>query len=715
VRVRDLLPLDQRALPGCYLHRSAPNDVARTEHLTFICSRDAADAGPTNNWMAPGEAYDRLGKIFAGSIQGRTTYVIPFLMGPPGSPFSKAGIEVTDSVYVALNMRIMTRMGQAALDQLGESDDFTRGLHCKADLNIERRFVCHFPEDNTIWRVGSGYGGNALLSKKCLALRIASRLGRQEGWLAEHMLIVGIESPDGETHYVCAAFPSACGKTNLAMLVPPGSMPGWKVHTVGEDIAWLRVGPDGRLWAVNPEAGFFGVVPGTSSKTNATAMEMIRRNTIYTNVALRPDGTVWWEGHDDAAPPAALDWRGRPWTPASGEPAAHPNSRFTVPASQCPSISPEWQNPRGVPISAILFGGRRQKLVPLVFEAFDWQHGTFLGATLASETTAAATGAVGVVRRDPMAMLPFCGYNMGDYWGNWLSIGQRLTRPPKVFRVNWFRRDASGRFLWPGFGENLRVLDWVIQRCKGAGGAGETPIGYLPTRAALDRRGLDVSDEALAELLSVDRDGWRANLRSQAEFFAKFGDRLPAGGPARAPGARPPAPRPLIFPMRPAGGRSWTVLALLLAIAIGAQAQTTAPAQPVTIRGTVVTLEGARLRVATASGEQDVTLVEPLSVIGARRAGLADITPGSFIGTAARTDADGVIRALEVHIFPESMRGTGEGHRPWEAESPNCPTAKCLDRGKPMPLAGPRRYDKYRHITRYKCPTCAHEMTKRTT
>jgi len=529
VRVGDLITLDQRTLPGCHLHRSAPNDVARTEHLTFICSREPADAGPTNNWMAPGEAYDRLSKIFAGSMQGRTMYVIPFLMGPPGSPFTKVGIQVTDSVYVVLNLRIMTRMGKAALDHLGESDDFTRGLHGKADLSVDRRFICHFPQDNTIWSVGSGYGGNALLSKKCLALRIASRLGYQEGWLAEHMLILGVESPDGAVHYVCAAFPSACGKTNLAMLVPPGSMPGWRIHTLGEDIAWLRVGPDGRLWAINPEAGFFGVVPGTNSKTNANAMEMIRRDTIYTNVALRPDGTVWWEGHDDAPPPAALDWRGRSWTPASSEPAAHPNSRFTVPASQCPTISPEWQNPQGVPISAILFGGRRQKLVPLVFEAFDWQHGTFLGATLASETTAAATGAVGVVRRDPMAMLPFCGYNMGDYWSSWLSIGKRLTRPPKIFRVNWFRRDASGRFLWPGFGDNLRVLEWVIARYKGSGSADETPIGYLPTPAGLNRRGLDVSDAALAELLAVDRDGWRANLRGQAEFFAKFGDRLPAG------------------------------------------------------------------------------------------------------------------------------------------------------------------------------------------
>ncbi|HZS33151.1 MAG TPA: phosphoenolpyruvate carboxykinase (GTP) [Methylomirabilota bacterium] len=528
VRTGDLIPLDQRRLPGCYLHRSAPNDVARTEHLTFICTPEQVDAGPTNNWMAPAEAYDRLSKIFAGSMQGRTMYVIPFLMGPPESPFSKVGVQVTDSVYVVLNMRIMTRMGKIALEHLGDSNDFTRGLHGKADLNIERRFICHFPQDNTIWSVGSGYGGNALLSKKCLALRIASRLGAHEGWLAEHMLVAGVESPDGEVHYICGAFPSACGKTNLAMLVPPSTMPGWKIRTIGEDIAWLRPGPDGRLWAINPEAGLFGVVPGTNSKTNANAMEMIRRNTIYTNVALRPDGTVWWEGHDDAPPAEAIDWRGRPWSPG-GEPAAHPNSRFTTPASQCPTIAPEWQDPQGVPISAILFGGRRQKLVPLVFEAFDWAHGTFLGATLASETTAAATGAVGVVRRDPMAMLPFCGYNMGDYWGHWLAIGRRLSRPPRIFRVNWFRRDAGGRFLWPGFGDNLRVLEWVIKRCKGVGQAEETPIGYLPTPGAIERRGLDLTDAVMMELLAVDREGWRGVLRGQSEFFAKFGDRLPAG------------------------------------------------------------------------------------------------------------------------------------------------------------------------------------------
>ena len=529
IRAGDLIPLNQRELPGCYLHRSAVNDVARTEHLTFICSRKKTDAGPTNNWMAPAEAYDRLSKIFARSMEGRTMYVIPFLMGPPGSRFSKVGIQVTDSVYVVLNMRMMTRMGTVALEHLGGSDTFTRGLHSKADLDVERRSICHFPEDNTIWSVGSGYGGNALLSKKCMALRIASHMGRREGWLAEHMLIVGVESPDGETTYICGAFPSACGKTNLAMLIPPPSMKGWRVYTLGDDIAWLRVGLDGRLWAVNPEAGFFGVVPGTSSKTNPNAMATIRKNTLYTNVALKPDGTVWWEGHDDPPPRSALDWRGRPWAPASGEPAAHPNSRFTSPASACPSISPEWETPEGVPISAILFGARRQTLVPLVYQAFSWQHGTFLGATLSSETTAATTGAVGVVRRDPMAMLPFCGYNMADYWGHWLAMEKRVSKPPRIFRVNWFRRDERGTFLWPGFGENLRILKWVIERCKGGGEAEETPIGYVPTRSAIDRKGLNVSADTLKELLRVDREGWRANLRSQAEFFEKFGDRLPAG------------------------------------------------------------------------------------------------------------------------------------------------------------------------------------------
>jgi phosphoenolpyruvate carboxykinase (GTP) len=462
-------------------------------------------------------------------MRGRTMYVIPFLMGPEGSPFSKVGVQVTDSVYVALNMRIMTRMGKVALDHLGDSDDFTRCLHSKADLDMDRRFICHYPQDNTIWSVGSGYGGNALLAKKCLALRIASKLGHNEGWLAEHMLIVGVESPDGETHYICAAFPSACGKTNLAMLVPPPSMKGWKIHTIGDDIAWLRVGPDGRLWAINPEAGFFGVAPGTSSKTNRNAMDMVKKDTIFTNVALRPDGTVWWEGHDDPPPSNAQDWRGKAWDPKSGNPAAHPNSRFTVSIKQCPTYSPEWEKPQGVPISAILFGARRQKLVPLVYQSFNWQHGTFLGATLASETTAAATGAVGVVRRDPMAMLPFCGYNMGDYWGHWLSMAKRAANPPKIFRVNWFQRDDQGKFLWPGFGDNLRVLRWVIERSKGGGVAEETAIGYVPKTAAIAGDGLKASQADVKQLLAVDREGWKQNLKSQGEYFDKFGDRVPAG------------------------------------------------------------------------------------------------------------------------------------------------------------------------------------------
>ena len=529
IRAGDLIPLDQKAMPGCYLHRSAANDVARTENLTYVCSSTEADAGPSNNWMAPAEAYERLAKLYDGSMSGRTMYVIPFLMGPPNSPFSKVGVEVTDSIYVVLSMRAMTRMGNVALNHLGDSSDFTRGLHSKADLRMDRRFICHFPDDNTIWSVGSGYGGNALLSKKCMALRLASATGAREGWLAEHMMILGLESPEGEVSYVCAALPSACGKTNLAMLVPPETMKGWRVFTVGDDIAWLRVGDDGRLWAINPEAGFFGVVPGTSSHTNPSAMTMIRKNTIYTNVGLKPDGTVWWEGHDDPAPKSLTDWRGRPWNPSSEEPAAHPNSRFTVPAGECPSISPEWQSPQGVPISAILFGARRQKLVPLVYQSFDWAHGTFLGATLASETTAAATGAVGVVRRDPMAMLPFCGYNMGDYWQHWLSMGERLSNPPKIFRINWFNRGTNGDFLWPGFGENLRVLEWVIERSRGEGAADETPIGYLPTQSSINRRGINVADECMSDLLHVDREGWRTNLRSQDEFFQKFEDRLPGG------------------------------------------------------------------------------------------------------------------------------------------------------------------------------------------
>jgi phosphoenolpyruvate carboxykinase (GTP) len=524
----ELLELNQQRLPGCYLHRSAPHDVARTEHLTFVSTVLEADAGPNNNWMAPSDARARLSPLFAGSMRGRTMYVVPFLMGPPGSRFSKVGVEITDSKYVVLNMRIMTRVGQVALDQLGASDDFTRCLHSLGDLSPERRFIVHFPEDNTVWSIGSGYGGNALLGKKCLALRLASWMARKEGWLAEHMLILGLENPEGQTHYVAAAFPSACGKTNLAMLVPPASMPGWKAYTVGDDIAWLRPGEDGRLWAVNPESGFFGVVPGTSRKTNPTAFDMIQRNTIFTNVALKPDGTPWWEGHDEPAPAEALDWQGRPWTPASSEKAAHPNSRFTTPASQCASLSPEFANPDGVPIDAMLFGARRQRRVPLVYESRDWQHGTFLGATLSSETTAAATGKVGVLRRDPMAMLPFCGYNMGDYFAHWLEVGAALKRPPRIFRVNWFRTGEDGRFLWPGFGDNLRVLKWILERAEGKGQAADTPVGFVPTADALDRQGLNLSDEALTLLLKVDPAEWVEAVSGQESFLDSFGDRLPA-------------------------------------------------------------------------------------------------------------------------------------------------------------------------------------------
>ena len=522
----ELHELNQQKMPGCHLHRSALNDVARTENLTFICCPDKDDAGPTNNWMNPVEAYGRLGRIFDGSMKGRTMYVVPFLMGPEDSPFSKVGVEITDSIYVAVNLRIMTRMGRIALEQLGSSEDFTRGLHSRADLSMSRRFICHFPQDNTIWSVGSGYGGNALLSKKCLALRLASALGLREGWLAEHMLIVGIENPQGRVSYICGAFPSACGKTNLSMLVPPAGFEGWKVWTIGDDIAWLRPGSDGRLYAVNPEAGFFGVAPGTSRRSNPNALAMVQRNTVFTNVALRPDGTVWWEGMEE--PPAeCTDWKGQRWTPASSEPAAHPNSRFTVPVQQNPSYSDQWNNPEGVPISAILFGARRAKVVPLIYESFDWQHGTFLGATVASETTAAATGAVGVVRRDPFAMLPFCGYNMGDYFGHWLRVGRGLSNAPKIFRMNWFGRGEDGRFLWPGFGENLRVLKWIIDRCDGRTGARETAIGLLPEPGSLDVSGLDLPDGALDKLLFVDIEGWRSVLRGQEEFFVKLGGRLP--------------------------------------------------------------------------------------------------------------------------------------------------------------------------------------------
>ncbi|HWE24215.1 MAG TPA: phosphoenolpyruvate carboxykinase (GTP), partial [Myxococcales bacterium] len=475
------------------------------------------------------EARNKLTPLYRGAMKGRTMYVVPFLMGPPGSRFSKVGVEITDSKYVVLNMRIMTRVGQVAMDHLGSSDDFTRCLHSLGDLSPERRFICHFPQDNTVWSVGSGYGGNALLGKKCMALRLASWLGKKEGWLAEHMLILQLRTPEGKTHYVTGAFPSACGKTNLAMIQPPKTMPGWQAWTIGDDIAWIRPGADGRLWALNPESGFFGVVPGTSKKTNANAMEMIQQDTIYTNVALRPDGTPWWEGHDDPPPENALDWQGRPWTPKSTEKAAHPNSRFTTHASRCPSISPDWEKPEGVPISAMLFGARRQRTVPLVFQSRSWQHGVFLGATLSSETTAAATGKVGVLRRDPMAMLPFCGYNMADYWAHWLKIGSQLKSPPKIFRVNWFRTGDNGKFLWPGYSENLRVLKWVLERCEGRGGATDTPIGSVPTKNALDLRGLDLADAAVSQLLRVDPAEWAEAVHGQEPFFESFGDRLPQG------------------------------------------------------------------------------------------------------------------------------------------------------------------------------------------
>jgi phosphoenolpyruvate carboxykinase (GTP) len=522
----ELIELNQARLPGCYLHRSAPHDVARTEHLTFISTARKDDAGPTNNWMAPDDARARLTPLFAGAMKGRTMYVVPFLMGPPGSRFSKVGVEITDSRYVVLNMRIMTRIGQPALDHLARTgEDFTRCLHSLGDLSPDRRFIVHFPETNAVWSIGSGYGGNALLGKKCMALRIASWLARSEGWLAEHMLLIGIQNPDGDLRHIAAAFPSACGKTNLAMLQPPAAMAGWKVFTIGDDIAWLRPGDDGRLWAVNPEAGFFGVVPGTSRKTNANAAQMIQRNTIYTNVALRPDGTPWWEGHDDPPPAEALDWQGRPWTPASTEKAAHPNSRFTTPAVECPSISPEFDKPEGVPIDAILFGARRQRRVPLVYQSRNWVHGTFLGATLSSETTAAATGKVGVLRRDPMAMLPFCGYNMGDYFGHWIEVGKGLSHPPKIFRVNWFRTGEDGRFLWPGFGDNLRVLAWVLERCAGEGDAHETPIGWVPSITAIDRNGVEL--KAMASLLKVDPAEWVEAVAGQEDFLNSLGDHLP--------------------------------------------------------------------------------------------------------------------------------------------------------------------------------------------
>ena len=522
-----LEPLNQDKRPGCYLHHSNPNDVARVEHLTFICTPTKEEAGPTNNWMAPADAYEKLGALFDGSMKGRTMYVIPYLMGPEGSSFSKVGVEITDSVYVVLIMRIMARMGKVALDHLGQSDDFNRGLHATLDVNPERRFICHIPQDNTIWSCGSGYGGNVLLGKKCLALRIGSYLGRKEGWLAEHMLILGVESPEGQTTYVAAAFPSACGKTNFAMMIPPKRFAGWKVWTVGDDIAWMRVGEDGRLWAVNPENGYFGVAPGTSTKSNPNAMKTVAKDTIFTNVAKTKDGDVWWEGIDGETPDELTDWQGRPWKKGSSEKAAHPNSRFTAPATNNPNQSREFNNPNGVPISAIIFGGRRASTIPLVLQSFNWVHGVYLGAMLGSETTAAATGKVGVLRRDPMAMLPFCGYNMGDYFVHWLEMRHRLQHPPKLFLVNWFRKDDDGSFLWPGFGDNMRVLKWVIDRAFGRIGGRETPVGWVPREGDIDLSGCDVESRKFEKATAIDPQEWVAELESQQEWFDKIGASMP--------------------------------------------------------------------------------------------------------------------------------------------------------------------------------------------
>jgi phosphoenolpyruvate carboxykinase (GTP) len=519
----ELLPLSDD-YPGCYLHRSDPSDVARVEHLTFVCTRDPEDAGPNNNWMAPDEAHAKVDALFDGAMQGRTMYVIPYCMGPVDSPYARLGVEITDSPYVVVNMKIMTRMGADALRRIEKEGLFVKGLHSTGDLHPERRFIVHFPEELSIKSIGSGYGGNALLGKKCHALRIASWQGRDEGWLAEHMLIVGLQNPEGETHYIACAFPSACGKTNLAMLVPPESHEGWKVWTLGDDIAWLHLDEEGRLRAINPEAGYFGVVPGTNRKTNRNAYDMITSDTIFTNVALTDDGRPWWEDKKEGEP--AIDWRGRPHSPEAG-PAAHPNSRFTVAAHQNPSYSSLADAAEGVPISALVFGGRRREVAPLVYEAKNWRHGVLVGAGVASETTAAATGEVGVVRRDPMAMKPFCGYNFGDYWAHWLSFDEKSDRLPRIFHVNWFRQDEDGRYLWPGFGENLRVLRWIIDRCEGRVGARETPIGYLPCTADIDMAGIDIDEATMQALLSIDNDQWRAEMKSIGEYLASFGDRLP--------------------------------------------------------------------------------------------------------------------------------------------------------------------------------------------
>ena len=531
----EMTKLNEDLLPGCLLHRTKPNDVARVENRTFICAESADQAGPTNNWMDPAEAYKMLYDIARDSYKGRTMYIIPYSMGPVGSPFSKIGVELTDSIYVVLNMAIMTRVGKKVMDTLGDSNDWVRGLHCSCDIDPEKRYICQFPQDNTIISVNSAYGGNVLLGKKCFALRIASYQGWKESWQAEHMLILGLENPKGEVKYICAAFPSACGKTNLAMLIPPEGYrnKGYKIWCVGDDISWIRKGPDGRLYAINPENGFFGVAPGTNEKSNPNALAATRKNTIFTNVALNLDNnTVWWEGLDKNPPENAIDWQGRPWNgKTSEEKGAHPNSRFTAPAVNCPCISSEFENPAGVPISAIVFGGRRAKLAPLVYQSRSWNHGVFVGSIMASETTAAAAGAVGVVRRDPMAMLPFCGYNMADYWQHWIDIGAGLDedKAPKFFNVNWFRKDDDGNFLWPGFGDNMRVLEWIIKRCEGKVDAEETAIGFVPKAEDINLEGIEdeVSEDQLKEILSVDNSLWEDEAKGIEEFYAKFGDRLP--------------------------------------------------------------------------------------------------------------------------------------------------------------------------------------------
>lgn len=527
VSTGEMIPLNDEKLPGCFLHRSAVNDVARVEGRTFICCDMQEDAGPTNNWMQPEKAYSMLEGIFDGCMKGRTMYVIPYSMGKVGSPFAKIGIEITDSLYVVFSMNIMTRVGSEVLDALGENGDFVEGLHSTAQLDEEKRYICHFPQDNAIWSVNSGYGGNVLLGKKCFALRIASCQARDEGWMAEHMLILGLTKPDGKTRYICAAFPSACGKTNLAMLIPPEGYVrnGYRVTTVGDDIAWLRPGKDGGLYAVNPENGFFGVAPGTNEKSNPNALASTSRNTIFTNVVQNlDDNTVWWEGLGEA-PENALDWKGQRWNKDSGTKGAHPNSRFTAPAKNCPCLSDKFEDPQGVKISAIVFGGRRAKTVPLVYQSRSWEHGVFMGSVMASETTAAATGAVGVLRRDPMAMLPFCGYNMGDYFGHWLEMG-KIKDAPKIFNVNWFRTDENGKFLWPGFGDNLRVLDWIIDRCEDKAEADDTPIGFVPRPQDINLDGLDMTRESLNELLEIDNEQWKNETELIEEHYAKF-DRLP--------------------------------------------------------------------------------------------------------------------------------------------------------------------------------------------